>query len=129
MRSGPWRLLVPMRHVERVHAAALPAARPVATGAVAPVVAIGDELLPVVFAEALLGAAEVPLAAEHQMLLLAAEGRRALLWVDAAEEIVERVPVSPPSGAAAPGSLVAGWSGAERPLAVLDVPRLLELVS
>ncbi len=123
MRAGPWRMLVPMRAVERVHGAALPARAP---GGGSPVVAIAGALVPVVFAEALLGGGEATLAAEHQMLLLAAGGRRALLWVHAVEDVVEHAPVPAPPGVAA-GPLVAAWSGAERPLAVLDVPRLVSL--
>lgn len=129
VRSGPWRLLVPMRHAERAHAAALPALGPSATSPGAPVVAVGGELVPVVFAEALLGGADAHLAPEHQMLLLRDGARRGLLWVDAAEAIVEHVPVAPPPGAPLRGALVAGWSGADLPLAVLDVPALLSLLS
>jgi CheW-like domain len=127
IRSGGWRFLVPLRHVERILPAAMPAARPAAP-AVAPVVAVGAALLPVVFASALLGAAEVTLAAGQQMVLLADEGRRALLWVAAVEAPVAHVAAEP--AADAPGrALVAGWSGAERPLAVLDIPRLLTLAT
>jgi hypothetical protein len=92
-------------------------------------VALGAELVPVVFAEALLGGAEAHLAPEHQMLLLRDGPRRGLLWVDAAEEIVEHAPVAPPPGSALPGALVAGWSGRDLPLAVLDVPALLSLLA
>lgn len=127
VRAGAWRLLLPLRHVERVVAAAMPAARP-APAARHPVVALGDDLVPVLFAEALLGAAEVRLAPEHQMVLLGAGGRRALLWVDAVEEVVPHAPAAAP-GADARGDLVLGWSGAQRPLAVLDVPRVLALTS
>lgn len=126
VRAGAWHLLVPMRFVERVHGAALPAVRPGAGGAAAPVVAIGPELVPLVFAEALLGATEVRLAGEHQMLRVAAGGRRALLWVDAVEDVVEHAAVAAPD--AGPRDLVAAWSGPDRPLAVLDVPRLLSLL-
>ena len=124
VRAAGWRLLVPMTAVERVLPAAMPAARP-APGATAPVVAIGDQLLSVVFAAALVGEPEVRLAAQQQMILLAEGGRRALLWVDAVEDVVPHVPAPAPHGAAP--DLVLGWSGADRPLAVLDVPRLLDL--
>lgn len=123
VRCGAWRLLVPMRHVARVLGAALPALAP--GGDAAPTVAVGSELLEVIFGEALLGAAEVALRGGDQMLLLEAGGRRALLWVSAVEEVVEHRPVEPPAGAAAPAGLLAGWSAADRPLAVLDVPRML----
>lgn len=126
MRAGGWRLLLPLRAVERVLPAAMPAARPAAEAA-PPVVALGQELVPVVFAAALLGEREVRLEARQQMVLLAGDGRRALLWVDAVEDVVPHAPAPPPPGA--PDALVAGWSaGGERPLAVLDVPRVLDLV-
>jgi hypothetical protein len=126
IRAGAWRLLVPLRHVERVLPAAMPAARPAANAAT-PVVAVGAELVPVVFAGALVGAAEVKLAAAQQMVLLADGGRRALLWVDAVEDVVAHAPAAPPPGVGP--DLVLSWSGAERPLAVLDVARLLALVT
>lgn len=125
VRAAGWRLLVPLRVVERVLQAAMPAARP-AREAAAPVVAIGDALVPVVFAGALLGEREVRLGAQQQMILLRDGGRRALLWVDAVEDVVAHAPAAPPPGDAP--DLVLGWSGAERPLAVLDVARVLDLV-
>lgn len=125
-RSGPWRMLLPMRFVERVLGAALPSVSPAANGA-PPVVALGEALVPVLFAEALLGAEEVHLAAQDQMILLGHGGRRALLWVGAVEEVVEFDPVSPPAGPQRP--LVVAFSGAARPLAVLDVPGLLKLAA
>jgi hypothetical protein len=128
LRAGAWRMLVPMRFVERVLGAALPAVRPSEDGASAPVVAIGQALVPVLFAEALLGATEVPLDASDQMVLLRQGARRALLWVDAVEEVVEAEPVPAPPDAAR-RSFVAAFSGGARPLAVLDVPRLLELAA
>ncbi len=124
VRSGAFRLLVPVRHVLRIHPAALPAARPSASPR-APVVAVGGELLPVAFAAALAGAGAVELAPQHQLVELGAADRRGLLWVDAAEDVVAFEPVS---GAPSREALVAGWSGAERPLPVLDVPHLLELL-
>jgi chemotaxis signal transduction protein len=127
VRSGGWRFLVPLRHVERVLPAAMPAARPDAAAA-APVVAIGAALVPVVFASALVGAAEVTLAAGQQMVLLKDRGRRAVLWVDAVEDVVAHA-AAPPAADAAGGQLVLGWSGRERPLAVLDVSRLLTLAT
>jgi len=127
VRSGAWRMLVPLRHVERVIPAAMPAARP-STEAARPVVAIGDELLPVVFAGALAGSDEVTLAGSHQMLLITDRGLRALLWVDAVEDIVQHAPATAPAGSSAE-ELVLAWSGAERTLAVLDVPRVLALAS
>ncbi|HEY6004374.1 MAG TPA: chemotaxis protein CheW [Anaeromyxobacter sp.] len=127
IRSGGWRFLVPLRHVERILPAAMPAARPAAP-AVAPVLALGEALVPVVFASALLGAAEVTLSAGQQMVLLADGGRRAVLWVDAVEDVVAHAAAQPAPGATA-RDLVAGWSGPERPLAVLDIPRLLTLAT
>ncbi len=127
VRASGWRLLVPMREVERVLPAAMPAARP-APGLAAPVVALGAALVPVVFAGALVGATEVRLEARHQMVLLADRDRRALLWVDSVEDVVPHAPAAAPPGGAAP-DLVLAWSGADRPLAVLDVPRLLDLAS
>jgi hypothetical protein len=125
VRAGAWRLLLPIRHVRRIHPAALPTPRP-APAPIAPIVAVEGELLPVAFAAALAGAADVELAPQHQLVELAADGRRGLLWVDAAEDVV---PFEPAGGARAPEALVAGWSGAERPLPILDVPRLLELLA
>ncbi len=127
IRAGGWRLLVPLRHVERVLPAAMPAARPAAEPA-APLIALGEDLVPVLFAGALVGATEVRLSAEHQMILLSALGRRAFLWVDAVEEVVAHAPAPPPRDAG-PAELVLAWSGAERPLAVVDVPRLLSLAA
>ncbi len=124
VRAGAWRLLVPIRHVERVHPAALPAAIPAAGEVAAPVIALGADLVPVVFAEALLGAKEVRLAPDHKMVLLSERRRRALLWVDAVEDVVEHVPVEAPAGR---DEMVAGWSGGERTLAVVDVSHLLDL--
>lgn len=127
VRAAGWRMLVPLRHVERVLPAVMPAARPGA-GPNLPLVGIGGELVPLVFAGALLGASDVALGAEQQMLLLAGHGLRALLWVDAVEDVLGHAAARPPAGAAA-GGLVLAWSGAERPLAVLDVPRLLALAN
>lgn len=123
MRAGPWRMLVPLRAIERVHGAALPARAP---GGGAPVVSVEGALLPVVFAEALLGSPEATLAPDHQLLVLGDGDRRALLWVHAVEDVVEHAPASAPAGVAA-APLVAAWSGAEAPLAVLDVARLVAL--
>jgi chemotaxis signal transduction protein len=129
VRAGAWHLLVPMRYVERVHGAALPAARPATAEPAAPVVSLGGQLVPVVFAAALLGAEEVRLVPEQQMVLLAACARRALLWVDAVEEVVEHAPAAAPPGRADRDGLVACWSHDGRPLAVLDVPKVLELAA
>jgi hypothetical protein len=128
VRSGAWRMLLPMRFVERVLGAALPAARPSTGGESTPVVAIGPILVPVLFADALFGAEEVRIGAEDQMVLLLHRGRRALLWVDAVEEVVEFSAVPSPPDACA-RAVVAAFSGTGRPLAVLDVPRLLELAA
>lgn len=117
-----------MRFVERVLGAALPAANPSAGGDAPPVVALGRSLVPVLFGAALLGAPEVTLRAEDQMVLLRHGERRVLLWVDAVEEVVEFAPVPPPA-TAGERSLAAAFSGAGRPLAVLDVHRLLELAA
>jgi len=125
VRAGAFRLLVPMRHVERVLPAALPAARP-SPEAAPPVVAVAGALVPVVFAGALLGPLpEARLAPEHQMVLLSGPGGRALLWVDAVEDVLAHVPAPRGPG----GPLVAGYSDPARPLAVLDVPRLLALAA
>lgn len=123
-RSGAWRLLVPVKHVLRIHPAAMPAARPSAAPR-APVVAVEGELLPVAFAASLAGAGSVELAPHHQLIELGFAGRRGLLWVDAAEDVV---PFEAAPGTPSADALVAGWSGAERPLPILDVERLLELL-
>jgi hypothetical protein len=123
VRAGMWRLLLPLRHVRRIHPAALPAARPGAP-ALAPVVSVEGELLPVAFAAALAGDPEVRLGPDHQLVELGAGACRGLLWIDAAEEVV---PYAPATGTDVNlDALVAAWSGLERPLPVLDVPRLLE---
>jgi CheW-like domain len=127
VRAAGWRILVPLRHVERILPAAMPAARPSGEAA-APVVAVGRALVPVVFASALAGGADVELHPSQQMVLLHDGDRRALLWVDAVEDVVAHAPVPPAPGAPA-GELVLAWSGAERPLAVLDVPRLVSLAT
>jgi len=127
VRAAGWRLLVPLRHVERILPAAMPAARPSGEAA-APVVAVKRELVPVVFASALVGGRDVELSPSHQMVLLGEGDRRALLWVDAVEDVVAHAEAPAPPGAPA-GELVLAWSGAERPLAVLDVPRLLSLAT
>lgn len=128
VRAGSWRFLLPIRFVRRIHPAALPTARP-APSPIPPVIAVDGELLPVAFAAALAGAAGaagVELAPQHQLVELAAGERRGLLWVDAAEDVV---PNEPSGGSRPPEALIAGWSGVERPLPILDVPRLLELLS
>lgn len=127
VRAEGWRLLVPLRHVERILAAAMPAPRP-SREAAAPVVAVGRELVPVVFASALAGGAHVELNPSQQMVLLRAGDRRALLWVDAVEDVAAHAPAPSPPGRAA-GELVLAWSGAERPLPVLDVPRLVSIAT
>jgi hypothetical protein len=119
-----------MRFVERIHGAAMPAARPSGGAPAMPVVALGpDELVPVVFAESLLGATEVRLVGSQQMIQLGDGRRRALLWVDSAEDVVDHVPRRAAAPDGGPDGLVAGWSDETPPLAVLDVPRLLDLAS
>ena len=124
-RSGAFRLLVPLENVERVLPAALPTARPGAEGPDHPVVSVGGRLLPVLFAEALLGAAEARLRPGDQLLQLKDGAHQALLWVSAVEEVVACEPLAPPADHR-PG-LVAGYSDADGPLAVLDVARALAL--
>jgi hypothetical protein len=124
-RSGPFRLLVPLERVERVLPAALPAARPTAGQPAHPVVSVGGRLLPVLFAEALLGAAEARLRPGDQLLQLTDGPRQALLWVNAVEEVVACQPLAPPADHR-PG-LVAGYAEAGGALAVLDVARALDL--
>ncbi len=124
VRAGHWRMLLPVCHVQRIHPAALPAARP-GSPALAPVIAIEGSTLPVAFAAALAGASSVEMRAHHQLVELAAGGRRGLLWVEAVEDVVA---LEPAPGDASDRALVAGWSGAARPLPILDVPRLLELL-
>jgi hypothetical protein len=115
-----------MRYVDRVLPAAMPAARP-APSAASPAVAVNGSLLPVVFACALLGADEVQLSGSDHMVLLSDGARRALLWVDAVEDVVGHVPADAhvDSASAAPGAFALCWSGSVRPLAVLDVPGVL----
>ncbi len=124
VRAGTWRLLVPVGHVLRIHPAAMPTAVP-APSPRAPMVSVDGELLPVAFAASLAGAGTVELAPHHQLVELGDGARRGLLWVEAAEDVV---PHEPAPGSAGADALVAGWSGAERPLPILDVPRLLELL-
>jgi CheW-like protein len=124
-RSGAFRLLVPLERVERVHPAALPAARLATDGPANPVVRVGGALLPVLFAEALLGAGEAWLRPGDQLLQLRDQGRQALLWVSAVEEVVSCRPIPPPPGRHP--DLVAGYAEADGPLAVLDVERTVAL--
>lgn len=124
-RSGAFRLLVPLDDVGRVHPAALPAARLASDGLAMPVVGVGEALLPVLFAEALLGAGEAWLRPGDQLLELRARGGKALLWVSAVEEVVPCRPVAPPPGRRP--DLVAGYADADGPLAVLDVDRAVSM--
>ncbi len=123
VRSEGWRLLVPMRHVERIYGAALPAVVPAAAPS-HPLVSIGGSMVPLLFCQVLLGADSVTLAASDKMILLRHRGRRALLWVGAAEEVV---PYQPLQDEADLPALALGFSGRERAYAVLDVPKLLDL--
>jgi len=128
VRCGAFGLLLPLAAVERILPAALPAARPAGSqegGVAHPVVSLGGELVPVLFGEALLGEPEARLRAEDQLLLLGAGGRHALLWVSAVEDVEPCRPLAPPPGGEGP--LVAGWSGGEAPLAVLDVAQVVAL--
>jgi chemotaxis signal transduction protein len=129
LRSGAWHMLVPMRHVERIYDAALPAAIPSVDGARHPMMTIGGALVPLLFCEALFGGDQVTLDTEDKMVLLRAGSRRALLWVDAVEEIVEHAPTSGRSDRAELSGLIAGFSGTERALPVLDIPKFLELAA
>ena len=124
VRAGHWRMLLPVCHVRRIHPAALPAARP-GSPALAPVISVEGSMLPVAFAAALAGSSTVEMRAHHQLVELAAGGRRGLLWVDAVEDVV---PFVSAPGETSEATLVQGWSGAARPLPILDVPRLLELL-
>jgi len=124
-RSGAFRLLVPLERVARVLPAALPAARLSTDGPAHPVVRVGGALLPVLFAEALLGAGEAWLRPGDQLLQLQDHGRQALLWVSAVEEVVSCRPIAPPPGRHP--DLVAGYAEADGALAVLDVARTVAL--
>lgn len=124
-RSGPFRLLVPLLSVARVLPAALPVARPASGPPAHPVVLVGGELLPVLFAEALLGAPAARLRPGDQLLQLRDGARQALLWVSAVEEVRACEPLAPPPGRQP--DLVAGFSDADGPAAVLDVGRALSL--
>jgi len=122
-RCGAFRLLVPLASVERVHPAALPVALPAAAAPAHPLVSVGGTLLPVLFGEALLGAGEARLLPGDQLLQLKDGSRQALLWVSAVEEVLAFQPLAPPPGPCP--DLVAGFSGTDGPLAVLDVARAL----
>ena len=124
-RSGAFRLLLPLERVARIHPAALPAARLASDGPATPVVRVGDALLPVLFAEALLGGGEAWLRPGDQLVELTDGPRQALLWVSAVEEVVPCRPLPPPAGRRP--DLVAGYAEADVPLAVLDVPRAVAL--
>ncbi len=123
-RSGRWRLLVPMSYVERIHGAALPAVVPSAGSPAHALASIGGSMVPILFCEALLGADSVTLAGSDLMILLHDQGRRALLWVSAAEEVV---PFEPLATDAELPELALAFSGRERAHAVVDVPKLLDL--
>lgn len=124
-RSGAFRLLVPLERVARVLPAALPAARLATDGPAHPVVRVGEALLPVLFAEALLGAGEAWLRPGDQLLQLQDQGQQALLWVSAVEEVVSCRPIPPPAGRHP--DLVAGYAEADGPMAVLDVARAVAM--
>ena len=124
-RSGAFRLLVPLERVARVLPAALPTARLATEGPAHPVVQVGDDLLPVLFAEALLGAGEAWLRPGDQLLQLQDRGHQALLWVRAVGEGVGCRPIGPPPGRQP--DLVAGYAEADGALAVLDVARTVDL--
>jgi hypothetical protein len=125
LRVGDWRCLVAARSIDRVLAAVAPIAVP---GVDAPgrlYVRIGNELLPLVFGSALLGADAATLRPSQKMVLLEAEARRFVLCVDAVEDLV---PFTPLDDAGQPLELAGGWtcalSGGERTLPVLDLDRL-----
>ncbi|MHB8874738.1 MAG: chemotaxis protein CheW [Myxococcaceae bacterium] len=121
LRVGDWRFALPLRHVERVFSAALPIAVPSVGPAPAMAVRIEDDLVPVTFAATLLGAADILLKPEHKMVLLASGKRRVILWVDAVEEIVPYQPIEGKIELPADRSgWVAGYTGGERTLAILD---------
>jgi len=88
-------------------------------------VRVDGALLPVLFAEALLGSGEASLRPGDQLLHLTDGARQALLWVSAVEEVVPCQPLASPPGRCP--DLVAGYAEADGPLAVLDVPRPLAL--
>jgi chemotaxis signal transduction protein len=127
VRGGAFHLLLPLAAVERVLPAALPAVRPEVEPDAAPVVAVAGDLLPVLFAEALLGEPAVRLRPEDQLLLLRQGAQQALLWVSAVEEVLPCQPRPPPPGGR--GQLLTGWSGLDDPLAVLDVGRAVALAN
>ncbi len=123
-RSSKWRLLIPMRYVDRIYGATLPAVVPSAGAPSHPLVSIGGSMVPLLFCDALLGAESVTLAPSDMMILLRDEGRRALLWVSAAEEVV---PFEPLATEASLPALALAFSGRDGAHAVLDVPKLLDL--
>ncbi len=123
-RSATWRLLIPMRYVDRIYGAALPAVVPSAGAPSHPLVSIGGCMVPLLFCDALLGADSVTLAPSDMMILLRDEGRRALLWVSAAEEVVPFEPLAPDAPLPA---LALAFSGRDSAHAVLDVHKLLDL--
>lgn len=123
VRTHQWRFAVRLADVERVLAAAMPVALPSADGALA--VQLHDGLVPVVFAAALFGAADVALQPEDKMVLLSSPAGRTILWVDAVEDVV---PFVPPSGGSEVAPADLAWiscvTGGEPALAVLDAPSL-----
>lgn len=125
VRVGAWKLALPLRAVQQVFSAAMPTAVPSNRPTPAMAVRIGDELVPVAFAAALLGVEQLTMRPEDKMVLLDADGGRVVLWVDAVEEIV---PYEPLQGRVevpgADGGWVAGFSAGEHAMAVLDPSRL-----
>ncbi|MGC4117131.1 MAG: chemotaxis protein CheW [Myxococcales bacterium] len=124
VRCGFWRVLVPLRQVERVLPAALPGALPSSAPGALPVVNLAGEPLPLILGEVLLGAERVSLRQSDQMLCLTDGTRRALLWVSAAEDLIPWEPAPAP----ATGEFLAGFHRSAG-VAVLDIFQLLDAVS
>lgn len=123
---GPWRMLLPLRFIERVLQAAMPVALPSGDGEAAAMVRLENALVPVVFGAGLLGAEDVALSTEAKMVLLKGEAGRAIFWVDAVEDVV---PYQPFEGEVPlPGFIrdwVQGFSEGYPALAVVNAEALI----
>ncbi len=123
---GEFKVLLPLAGIERVAQAAMPMALPSGAGSSLAAIRVERDVVPVVFARALLGAEAVTLEPEAKMVLLRSNGRRAFFWVDAVEDVI---PFQPFTGEFSLPGEVQKWVTALcdgfPTLAVLDADRIV----